>query len=615
MNPVNANSKIVNRFLLLREIFYLYDSHDRKKIILLICVQVILAGLDLVGVALIGVLASLSVAGITSGSPVGTISSLLKVLQLNEFSFQIQAAVLASAATVILILRTIGTALLTKRILHFSASRTAKISGSLLNKVMSQDLIQLRSRSVQETMFVVTQGVETLTLGIIGTATSMVADISLMLILSVGLIYVNPVLAISMLLFFSIIAWIVYRLLHQQTGLLGRRISDLTVESNNLIYTVVRAFREIYVHDKQQNFVSEIVDLRQDLATAHAINSFMPHISKYVIEIALVVGAFLMAAFQFVAEDSLKAITTLSIFLAAGSRVAPATLRVQQAALQIKSSFGQASTTLLAIEKIRGLEPAPASDNELQTEYPEFESLIEVKHLGFSFPDAEDQVIKDISLTVNPGEIVALVGPSGSGKTTLVDLMLGLIKPDSGSVRISSGSPENTIRRFPGAISYVPQEVELFPTTVRRNLAMGFDDTRVPDTHFWAALKAAQLDEFISSLPLGLDTHLSRSGINLSGGQKQRLGIARALFTNPKVLVLDESTSALDASTESQIVETILGLAGDITVIIIAHRLSSIKNLRMIYYIGNGKVLGNGNFENLKQSVPEFARQASLMGL
>ena len=322
-----------------------------------------------------------------------------------------------------------------------------------------------------------------------------------------------------------------------------------------------------------------------------------------------------MAEFQFVAEDSLKAITTLSIFLAAGSRVAPATLRVQQAALQIKSSFGQASSTLSVIEKIRDLEPSPVSDSKLHTTYPGFNPLIEVSELGFTYPGAEKPVITNVSLAVNPGEIVALVGPSGSGKTTLVDLILGLIRPNTGSVKISSQSPEDAIRSFPGAISYVPQEVEIFPTTIRRNLAMGFDERNISDSYFWAALEAAQLDEFVLALPNGLDTHLSISGINLSGGQKQRLGIARALFTNPRVLVLDESTSSLDANTESQIVKTIQGLAGDITIIIIAHRLSSIKNLEMIYYIGNGQVLGKGDFEKLKELVPEFAHQANLMGL
>lgn len=615
MNRFISNSKTAHRFFILKEIFFLFDSRDRKKIIFLSFVQIILAGLDLVGIALIGVLASLSVVGITSGSPTGTVSSLLNVLHLDQVDFQIQAAILASTATTILIFRTIGTALLTRKIMNFSASCTAKISGSLLNKVMSQDLIQLRSRSVQETMFVVTQGVETLTLGIVGTATAMVADISLMFILSIGLFYVNPVLAISMLFLFTIIAATVYRLLHQQTGYLGRKISDLTVESNNLIYTVIRAFREIYVHDKQQNFVSEIVEIRRDLANAHAVNSFMPHISKYVFEIALVVGAFLMAAFQFVSEDSLKAITTLSIFLAAGSRVAPAILRVQQGALQIKSSFGQANSTLAAIEKIRDLEPSPISDSQLLTMYQGFKPMIEVNEMTFTYPNAEHQVIANISLSVNPGEIIALVGPSGSGKTTLVDLILGLIKPDSGHVRISFESPENTIRRFPGAISYVPQEVEIFPTTVRRNIAMGFNENNISDAHFWAVLKTANLDEFVSELPNGLSTNLSLSGINLSGGQKQRLGIARALFTNPRILVLDEATSALDANTESQIVKTIQALAGEITVVIIAHRLSSIKDLEMIYYIDNGQVLGRGNFEALKKLVPEFAHQANLMSL
>jgi ABC-type multidrug transport system fused ATPase/permease subunit len=270
---------------------------------------------------------------------------------------------------------------------------------------------------------------------------------------------------------------------------------------------------------------------------------------------------------------------------------------------------------LSAIEKIRDLEPSPLSDSQLHATYPGFNPLIEVSELGFTYPGAKHPVITNISLTVNPGDIMALVGPSGSGKTTLVDLILGLIRPNSGSVKISSESPEHAIKGFPGAISYVPQEVEIFPTTLRRNLAMGFDERKIPDSCFWAALEAAQLDEFVLALPNGLDTHLSMSGINLSGGQKQRLGIARALFTNPRVLVLDESTSALDSNTESQIVKTIQALAGDITVIIIAHRLSSIKDLEMIYYIGNGQVLGKGNFQKLKDLVPEFAYQANLMSL
>jgi ABC-type multidrug transport system fused ATPase/permease subunit len=220
-----------------------------------------------------------------------------------------------------------------------------------------------------------------------------------------------------------------------------------------------------------------------------------------------------------------------------------------------------------------------------------------------------------LSLQIRPGELVAFVGPSGAGKTTLIDLILGVLNPGSGRVEISGCTPLAAIEKWPGCIGYVPQDVVIFNGTIRENIALGFDSEFVSDVQISEALKVAHLKEFVQSLPEGLDTRVGDRGTKLSGGQRQRLGIARAMYTKPKLLVLDEATSSLDGKTESAISESISELAGNVTVILIAHRLSTVRNADQVVYINEGKIVQTGSFEEVRRKVTNFDIQAKLMGL
>jgi ATP-binding cassette, subfamily B, bacterial PglK len=245
----------------------------------------------------------------------------------------------------------------------------------------------------------------------------------------------------------------------------------------------------------------------------------------------------------------------------------------------------------------------------------DFHPSFTVRSLNFQYPGNPDYALENVSFDVQEGSVTSIVGPSGSGKSTLADLLLGILTPDSGSVLLSNRPIYQSIKDWPGAMSYVPQEVALMSGTIRENVAMGFAAEFVPEERILEALEMAQLSDFALSLPQGIDTLIGERGTRLSGGQKQRLGIARALFTKPKLIVLDEATSSLDGSTEADISNAIHNLRGSVTVIMIAHRLSTVKSSDQLIYLLDGKLVSQGSFEHVRSEVPDFDRQAQLMGL
>jgi ABC-type multidrug transport system fused ATPase/permease subunit len=238
-----------------------------------------------------------------------------------------------------------------------------------------------------------------------------------------------------------------------------------------------------------------------------------------------------------------------------------------------------------------------------------------VDSVSLTYPGKRKPALKNVSFSVSEGESLAIVGPSGAGKTSIVDVLLGVLQADDGKVLISGEVPLRTISKWPGAISYVPQNVTVSNGTIRENVALGFPAEVATDELVWGALEIAQLEKFVKSLPLGLETPVGERGTSISGGQRQRLGIARAMFTKPKLLVLDEATSSLDGQTEADISEAVEYLHGKVTVVLIAHRLSTVRNAKQVIYMSDGEIRATGSFEDVRKAVPDFDRQAQLMGL
>lgn len=587
------------------------NSKDKKKLLGIMVIQVFLGFLDLLGVAAIGLVASLSITGVQSQVPGTRVESALRILGISDITFQAQVAVIGSLAAAALIIRTLTTMYFSRKILFYLSRRSSMISSEIFTRLMTQDLLVIQRRSTQETLYGVTSGVQSLMLGVIGNSVNLVSDLFLLVILATGLLVVDPAIFVITLVIFSLVSLILYFSIHNRVNKLGNISASLMIASNSSILEALNSYREIFVRNRRAYYSSKIKQSRYDLAENTAELAFIPNISKYVIEITLVVAAVIVCAFQFWLNDAVHAISTLSVFLASGSRIAPAILRIQSGAIAFKSAHGPVSQTLSIVDNFQGEATPESTDSKLEISHEGFAPTLAMSNVNFSYSENSSFNLRDVSLKVEEGEIVALVGPSGAGKTTLVDLALGVISQNSGTIKISGESPKDAIEKWPGAIAYVPQDVQIIDGTILENIAMGYPSTQHDVDLAKEALRIAQLPTLLESLNL----EVGERGHKISGGQRQRLGIARALYTNPKLIILDESTSALDGKVESDLTEAISSLRGKVTIILIAHRLSTVRNSDKVVYLQNGCILDIGKFEEIRSRIVDFDSQAKLMGL
>ena len=589
---------------------------DRRKLGLVVVIQIFLSGLDLFGVALIGVVSALAITGVSGQVTGNRVGAVLEFMQLDGYTFETQIAILGVTAGVTLIGRTLLSVFFIRKSLFFLAHKAAIVSGDLTSRVLAQPLLQLQKRTSQETLYALTSGVSSLVLGILGTVVMLASDLSLVMVMAVGLLLVDPGTAIGSFIFFTLIAIFLYRLSSTRVRALNEAIAETTIRGNEKVIEVLTNYRESIVRNRRAYYAREFAKIRLDFSRVSAENSFIPNISKYVLESSVVIGAILLSATQFVLQDVRHAVATLAIFLAAGTRVAPAILRIQQGLLQIKGASGSADLTLKLAEEVANYSIASDTDPTLALgDHANFSAQVSFENVSFSYPDGEDKILDQVSFQISPGQFVAFVGSSGAGKSTLVDLLLGVLLPDSGEIKLSGKNPGIAIEESPGAIAYVPQDVAIAIGTVRENIALGFPTEFATDERIDKALEIANLAAFIESLENKADTQVGERGAKLSGGQRQRLGIARAMFTSPKLLVLDEATSSLDAEAEASVSAAIQSLRGGTTILMIAHRLATVRSADLVIYIGEGRILAQGPFAAVRAAVPDFDKQANLLGL
>lgn len=593
----------------------LLPRKDRTKIAAVVILQVFFGVLDLVGIALVGILGALAIRGIEGKQAGDRVSLFLNFMRIENETLQYQVTIIGVMAALFLISKTILSIFFSRRVIYFLSRRGAVISSNLIRKLLCQNLIQVQSRSSQQSLFGVTAGVEAATVGILGATVNLISDVTLLVILSVGLFAVDKIVALSTALIFGLVALLLYKIMHARAAEIGLLRSTLTVESNEKILEVISAYRESVVKNRRGFYAKQVGKQRLELADLNAEFAFMPQISKYVIEICVAVGSLFICATQFMLHDVSRAVGILSVFLAASTRIAPAVLRLQQGAIQIKGSQGSAAATFELIDSFKVGDEITLESRKLEIDHIGFDPTIKLSGIEFAYSPSLPKVLTGLDLVIPSGEILAIAGPSGSGKTTLVDVILGILDPTSGVVLISHLQPMQAIEKWPGAIAYVPQDVLIVNGTIRENVSLGYETNSEDEELVWEALRIASLDKLVKSLPHGLDTEMGDRGTRFSGGQRQRLGIARAMFSKPRLLIMDEATSSLDGDSEAEIMETILSLKGHVTVLIIAHRLSSIRNADRLIYLEAGKIEGMGTFKEVRSRIPNFERQAQLMGL
>jgi ABC-type multidrug transport system fused ATPase/permease subunit len=608
-------SSSLYKFTEIKKVLLLLEKKDRFKLFLVLIINTFLAFLDLFGVALIGITSAILIRGLQGLAAGDQVTQFLELLNLDGLPQQSLLLLLGGSAIFFFILKTILSVYFLRRTLRYMSIRNAQISSALVSKMLNRPVEKIFSKPIQHQIYNVTGGVESLIGGAVTSLLMIASDLVLLLVILVGLMLVDPITSIGTFFVFTGIAFLLYFLLHKRVAILNTKSAYQSIYFNQKVSEGINSFRDLFIKGGREFYVNEIRKTKMQLAGYDAEIKFIPNISKYTIEISVILGIALIAGIQFYLFDSNRAIAVISVFLAASTRIAPAIIRLQQNVIAVKSSLSAAKPTFELIDELNGVEELTRIETVITTNHANFSPRVKLSNLKFVYSDAAEETIQDISLEITEGKFIAFVGPSGGGKSTLIDLILGLLAPSSGSITISGLKPVDAIKKWPGSIGYVPQDVFIENSTVKENICLGFNPESVSDELVWQALQLADLSDFVKGLEGQLTYRISDAGKNLSGGQRQRLGIARALLTKPKIVIFDEATSALDAETENRVSESILKLTGECTVIFIAHRLSVVRSADMIYYIDKGKIVSQGSFEELRKLNADFNNQANFMGI
>ena len=587
---------------------------DKRRYWFYVLIQCGVAVLDLAGIAIFGIVGALTITGIQSQNPTKPVSEILTFLKLNQNEFHSQILVLTFSAIVILTMKTLVSVYYTKRALSFLTKRSAHIAMRLTEEFFSQEIKRIHSHPLATVQYKIGPGVSSLVVGVLGNTLSLLGDFATLLILAIGILILNPSIAVSSILVFGSCSVIMYKYLQGRSRFLASNLTKLSMDGNTEIANYYEAFREIKSTNVQNYFLKRIELNRYSGAELLAEQVQLPNISKYLIETLLILGSVTIASIQFYLNDAAHAVSSLTVFFAASTRITPSLLRIQQSIVQINASIeGGAPSS----ELIKSLDKSRFSQNPrvVSEMHSSFSSTIEIEKVHFKYDSDSRDSLENVTLTVKPGEFVAIVGPSGAGKSTLFDLILGLNFPTTGTIKISHLSPLEAIQLWPGAIAYVPQVIKIIDGSIADNVALGVSPDKRDDAKVIEALAAANLLPYVESLNRGIHEQVSDQGLSVSGGQRQRIGIARAFYTNPQMILMDESTSALDAQLESDIAITLRKYHGEKTIVMIAHRLSSIINADQIFYFDSGKLIAHGRFSELRKTLPEFNQQAILMGL
>ena len=350
------------------------------------------------------------------------------------------------------------------------------------------------------------------------------------------------------------------------------------------IKSIKVAGREEFFDEKYEKHAKNVVDEYRNYQTLN-------NVPRLVIEAFTVAAVlFMLLIMILTGTDLVDLVPELSAFVVAAVRLLPSSNRISTAINAIPYAESALDNIIKVVQEEKNEQAEDAPKGKKTTDIS-FDREAGLKSVTYSYPNTDKVILDKASIAITLGQSVGIVGTSGSGKTTMVDILLGLFKPQSGVVYSDGVNIEENMEGWLSQLAYIPQSIFLMDDTIRENVAFGYHTDEIDDEQVWQALKEAQLDEFVHSLPEGLDTTVGEAGVRLSGGQRQRIGIARALFTNPRLLIFDEATSALDNETESAIMESINALHGRKTMIIIAHRLSTIEECDVVYRVQDGKIV------------------------
>lgn len=572
---------------MVKKLRYVFDRKDKIKLVGLAILMVIGSVLELLAVAVFNpfIEVLMQTSSIEDDSFLKLFFTHIHLNGIEQY-----LVVLSALIAVIYLVKNIYLSFLQNVILSFSYTTRMNLATRLLTTYMNEPYTFHLSKNIAE-MQRCLQSDTSQFMSLINSCLQLTVEMVTCLALAAYLFHTSHSITVVIGVLLLLCIGLFFMISKKVSSRLGRQNENYNAKLFQWINQSLGGIKELKILQREEYFIDSYKTNYKKLIWGARVNELIAALPKYIVETVAMVGlVFAIIIKLLFGHGALETfIPQIAVFAVAAFRLLPSVGRVNA---YINSIMYNKASLDMIYDDLKEIDSEPVQEIEWQEKKEKwiFTKGVTVEHVSYHYPDSDVEVLHDISLEIPKGKTVALIGPSGAGKTTLADIILGLLPPVSGVVRMDQHNVYENLRSWREKLGYIPQSIYLSDDTIRNNVAFGIYEAQIDDNAIWKALEKAQLKEFVQGLENGLDTYVGDRGVRLSGGQRQRIGIARALYHDPEILVLDEATSALDSSTEQAVMESIESLQGLKTMIIIAHRLTTIKNADLVYGVSGGNV-------------------------
>ncbi len=573
---------------MINKVNYILDRAQKIKLVILLIVIFIGAFVELLGVSSIMPLINVA----TDSNAVEKTWYLTKIRDFFGFTEEKQIVVFLSVILIVIyIIKNIYVTMQYNVQYKFIFNNQRRLAVKMMNAYMHQNYLFHVSRNVAELQRNVTEDVNgfyTVVLNIL----QLIAEVSVCVVLVIYLMntdIMTTIVVAVLILIFAIFFGIIFKKVLVKKGQENRQVS---ISLTKWVLQSFSGIKEIKVMNKEKYFLDNYSKTYKRFTVLQRQQTMLSFISRPTMETMCICGLLLTLIVKMVwlNENVADFIPALSVFAVAAFRMLPSFNRISGYMSTIMFNRAAVDVLYKDLIDIANLN-INSSEQNMNSEIKVISKGIDIRNISFKYPNTEKWVLRNLSMHIEPNTSVALIGASGAGKSTLADIILGVLEPQQGDIVVDNTNIKDNLATWHKCIGYIPQIIYLMDDTIKANIAFGLEKDEVNEGNLWKAIQEAQLEQFVKSLPEGLDTVIGDRGVKLSGGQRQRIGIARALYNQPTVLILDEATSALDNETEKEVMQAIDGLKGSRTLIIIAHRLTTIKNCDFIYEVKNSEII------------------------
>ena len=589
---------------LVRQVWSLFDRPQRRLAVGLFFLMLLGAGFEALGIGLVMPFIAL-VAEPTSVQEMPLLPDLLAALGVETGSGVVIAAGLGLLG--IYLIKNAFLALMYYAQFRFVFNNQVRLSRRLFDAYLHSPYSFHLHRNSAQLLRNVNDEVRMTFAHVVIPLLTLAVELMVVLVLGALLMVVEPVVAPIAIVSFGLVSYGFYRSVRKKTVQLGKEQQHHAGLMIQWVHQGLGGVKEAKVAGCEDYFLEAYNRSSKRYARAMRFHRFVKEIPRNVVE-TIGLGGMILVVVLLVArgQNMTHILPVLGLFAMAAIRLLPSLTRIIAALTGLRHFRPSVNVITGDLDLLRVMEPKKNEGAAADQPPITFDEKVELRGVSFRYPEADEVTLTQLDLEIECGESIAFVGASGAGKTTTVDLLLGLLPPDAGQILVDGRSIEENLRSWQDQLGYIAQPTYLMDDTIRRNVAFGIPDEEIDDGQIWQVLEDAQLAKLVSSLPGQLDTFIGEGGVRISGGQRQRLGIARALYRRPTLLVLDEATSALDNATEKEINAAIQRLSKTMTMVIIAHRLSTVRHCDRLFFLSQGRVVDSGTYDELLARNFEF---------